>query len=607
MAETGQSQELISTKDSCDTSLRPPLVHQTGPSGLDTLKTYIESLRQNDPEQAIIYEASRLSPYMNALGHRLRQAHTENKPEPPLWARAVINYSDLGGWNPEARSAYEGTNIQQLFNKLAMDTGNILLSEVAIVPTDTLKSLWESQQSPESSIRFFSKEKDIAGYEYHMGFAQCPHKQTNYSVAFPIIALDHRVMEKIPEEQASALLASLKHIATLANHDVMHHLTSTQINGNIRGEYADPLYARPLEIFFNSYLVQDDSRTDSYEAWALLSHAQTYRHMDEGHGAGTLEEQLDHYYTAIENIDAGLKASGMITSHHQRIANYLATAGAHIAMRLIPLTDPLMDRMLGRMEKMGAGTPTLTDHMRDKWKASLTRYPALVDLPALQDLYLELLPMPDFLTRRMVRDVSTTLTQNVRLEIEKPQEYRNPDLKGIANINESNLIHYAALLGQIDFDESLLDDPALSESRRIFLGNEMRSTRQHTVNNIFMAVQSYLQRHINDPETPARLERLGLLYFDGLRRMADKADDQVAGESLGFQALRNYKLSGHDLLGPEGTLPSWRQIKIWDMVQGAPLLAYLGSPDSHDHNLARRRRVSETIDRAVINIVSKPA
>lgn len=607
-------QDKTDDKMSGAAGLRPPVVHLTGEAGAQALADYMAHLLRT-PEIAIAdYEGTRVMPYMAALGQRLEGGHSQNAPAQPPFKVAKVDYHRLGGWDETPQTLYDTKRLSGMFNRIAADTGAILLSEVGIVSEDSLKMLSDRARARSDNVHFFSKGMEVAGYKYQLGFIQCQKPHNGASMAFAVMALDKRIIERLSPDIAVGMLDSLSHIATAGNHDVLHHLTSPLLNENISVQRVAPDYAAALNTLVQSYLTLDDNRPDGYESWALVSHAATWREMRQTPEAYNLQMQTNLYYDAVERLNAALIADDAGESVRHKVIDYLSTIGTYALMRIVPMNDPLMEQVLTRIEKMSpSDEATLAHYMRERYRNPLTQYPERADLPDLQALYLELLERPGFITRQTEVEIAATLSQNVRYEMEKPPSARYQELSGAGQISfigsyvdataeaQREILRYMKALGQVCFDESCCD--GVPEYRRIFVMNEMRKTRQQTVATLFRVVQSYLHRHSDDEDFEQNVHRLGLLHFDGLRRQANKIGNETDQHGLAYQTARNYKAAGHDILGPEGIAPSWRQIKMWDLIRTLPMIAYMGSPAADDGPLSRMHRISETVDRAVVNIV----
>ncbi len=597
--------------------LRAPVINLTGAEGVQALTDYMAHLVRTPEADVVDYEATRVMPYMAALGNRLQAAH-QNTPEQPPFKRAVVDYHQLGGWRVSPEALYDQKRLTGMFNQMAADTGTIILSEVGMASTDVLNLLSHSEQAQSGDIQFFSKGMDVNGFRYQLGFIQCYRPSDGASVAFPLMGLDKRVMEMFLPDDSINMLDSLSGMATAGNHDVLHHLTSTELNSNINRQRAEPDYAPSLNMLLESYLVFDDDRPHGYESWALVSHAATWRELRETPEAINLQIQTDRYYDAIERLNQALieKNTGDVTRY--RTIDYLSTIGAYSLLRIVPLTDPLMERVLMRMEKLSSSDDaTLAWYMRERHRNAQTKYPERANLPDLQALYLALLERPGFVIRKTEMDIGAALAQNLRYELEKPVSARNPALMGAGRLNlngpyeeaapemQSDMLQLMKALGQVHFDDgSVLADLAeVPEYRRNFILNEMRNTREQTVTTLFRVVQAYLHGNPFEDDFQDNIHRLGIIHFDGLRRQADSIDHQSDPHSLAYQTARNYKAAGYDILGPEGTAPNWRQIKMWDLIRTLPMIAYMGSPAADDEHLSQMHRISETVDRGVVNIV----
>ena len=628
-------------------SYRPPVTAQTGAEGAHILQTYISRLYADSESGVAAYEADRLSPYMTALGARLMNDGlvTATEPNPFNAKHGVVAYHRMIAEDTSPKTHFAPERLSGLFNKMAADTGNIVLSEVAIVPSD----VWE-QVTKDKALTSFSRPSDIAGRQYHLGFIQCLRHAEQASIAFPVMVLDKTVMDRIAPYNPSDLLESLAAMATIGNHDVLHGLTSPVLTDEISHAFRKPSYGPVLGEFLKSYLsfsMADREGSDapnSYEGWALASHADTYREMRTNGDDRDLDVQVEKYCDALERIDRALEDDGVSPDVRHHYMDYFGTVALFSLVRVLPVDDPLMGRALTRMETLTRPDGSdLVQYMRDRWRNPKTRYPEQVNLDHLGAMYLEFLERPGFMTDDVLSDLNTALSACLQYECEKPADAQNRVLWGASAIGglrqfetqpvgiQESIKAYARALAHVRFDEEArLRDPALGQpdegndpadrfqqaaapiwprpdmpdAMRIGVLNKMKQTRNAVVGAMFRSLQSYLHRHPHDPDFESNIHRLGVIHFDGLRRQVVRGVlDDPAGPTLAYRAVRNYRHAGINILGREGREPSWRQMKMWDVMRTTPVIPYMLSPATKDEELARIHRISKTVDRGVVAIL----
>ncbi|WP_435641878.1 hypothetical protein [Micavibrio aeruginosavorus] len=635
-----------SQSDKAALSYRPPVTALSGEAGVGLVRAHIDRLLGADGADAVAYESDRLAPYMTALGQRLAADGVVQATEPSPFnaTMGVVAYHKFIETAPSPETQFEPGRVRGVFNTMAADTGNLVLSEVAIVSAD----VWDRVVS-DDRLKAFSRPSDIAGRKYQLGFIQCMKQTAQSSVAFPVMGLDSDLMDRIAPYDPADLLESLSAIATIANHDVLHGLTSTAVSQSITHEFRKPEYGDVLNGFLTAYLAfrtnekDADDYADSYEAWALASHADTYREMRTNGDDRNLDVQVERYCDALERIDAALEKDGASPDMRHRYMDYLGTVALYSLVRVLPVDDPLMGRALTRMETLTRPDGSdLVQYMRDRWRNKDTRYPEHVNLDHLGAMYLEFLGRPGFMTDDVLMDLNTALSTCLQYECEKPADAQNKVLHGASSIGgvrqfekqpvaiQETIKAYARGLAHVRFDEEAsLRDPALChvdkggnadrfqqavapiwprpdmpEGMRIGVLNKMKQTRNAVVGAMFRSLQNYLHRHPSDPDFETNMHRLGVIHFDGLRRQVVRGvlDGQV-GPTLAYRAVRNYRHAGINILGREGREPSWRQMKIWDVMRTTPVIPYILSPAIKDEELARMHRISKTVDRGVVAIL----
>jgi hypothetical protein len=467
------------------------------------------------------------------------------------------------------------------------------------------------------------------------------------------MGLDQNLMARIAPHNPTDLLDSLSAIATIANHDVLHQLTSTVVSESITSSNRNPEYGEILNGFLTSYLAfrtnekDGDDYSDSYEAWALNSHAETYREIRRTGQGQDLDAHVEKYFDALARIDRALEAEQASEQVRHRYVDYLGTVALYSLVRILPIDDPLLGRALTRMETLARPDGSdLVQYMRDRYLNPKTQYPERADLKQLGKLYLELLDRPEFMTDHVLTEVSAALSLCVLYECDKPYEIQNKMLRGAGGFGstrgydqqpvavQETMKAYARALAYLNFDEeealrnpkapgkqeeewgaehaywfqkaATVDwpSPTLPDGMRLALLNKMKAARSTAVSAMFRAVQSYLHRHKNDPDFDRNIHRLGLIHFDGLRRqVANIETEERVGPGLAYQVARNYRDAGVNILGAAGMEPTWRQMKTWDIIRTTPVIPYMLSPDSNNPELARLHRVSKTVDRGMVAIV----
>ncbi len=259
------------------------------------LRGYVMALEKNG-DGVLHREIERLTPYFAALSRYLKR-------ELDLHADQYV---------PQRREKLakliEPGVLAGLFNAVAEDTGETMLSEVVILPRSVMRSAAVKQIFNVNPARDLESDFEWKGRKFNFNFFRAFQRKSDKSVdretAFPVLTLDDDMMEEIRHRSPERLLDSLQQAVTWINHDMLHHLTS----------YTVPLAGKPRFVSrtmtchndknFKQYMKRyealfeysDKWSSQGYETWSLLTHAAVRKTEDHAE----INNLLDTYFEELQ-------------------------------------------------------------------------------------------------------------------------------------------------------------------------------------------------------------------------------------------------------------------------------------------------------------------
>lgn len=577
------------------------------------LYEYLSQLRKATPGAIAEAESRRLAPYFSALEKRLDR----DQPADSFLGRvkAVITHHPISP-APETPEQKEKKSLCKTFNKVAADTGNVIVSEFCIIPETMLSHPAVSAMENSREIRQFFKRIRHNDATISLGFIQCMQDSGTGSVTVPVAALDSDILKSIKDFDTKTMMASLQDILTAANHDMMHHLTNTCLNNDVSNTAQTAAYAAKLNTFIAIHLRGNDEAPGSYESWALLSHADTWREMRGTETEQDLSRAVDTFYDSLSRLDREMKDAGKTEFQRSAVIDHFSVLGAFALMRIHPFSDPLMTHVLDRIEALDPAPPrTFVNYTQ-----SFRNRNAIVEDPAieqrLQSVFRGLLREPEGLIRSSASFMLSALN-----------DYNDAaPFWGAEKIDVSALMDYVDNTGKISPDTEEIAasfralDRALKQERDADLDDLETDDavspdfRESSLTRASRKIAATTLYHISaDPEQSVKHEAL-------IRDCCTSSLETLRHEARGTRAfaqrtanrqemllgtLSNYEGANHAPIGKKGDAATFRDLKRLELIQLAPEIAFLASPAENSPQLAKLRQNARKVDEGVRNILQK--
>ena len=637
-------------KDSLKYKLTPPIITKSGEAGAQELHSYIEFLELIPNHIITSHENQRLTPYFQAMEKRI-----EATTEPATYNEDLNDLTDkirqdLAGplnivahhplhLSTENSVQQSGQTLSHIFETIAADTGSTLTSEFGIAPLKAIQndSIHKLERSKKITTHFEPQNFGSYNAKLGLGFIQVMKSGRNSAHTFPMIAIDDNILtETLLQDSAPAVLESLRSMATAGNHDMLHHLTSTFLTDDVSKYGQKPGYADPLADFLNQHLSGPTYDPKSYESWALVSHATTWRELA-GSGIGNdLERNIVQYYNALEKLGEDLAKTKTPEECH-KIIDYYATAGGFILLRIMPMDNPLMQYALARMEAIDPlPDPVLQVN-------SFIGFSRVTEIPlkSLQDLYLQNLEKPGFINKKLTDNAQHTidfyrylLEKKELFQAQQDQNYSpstdDIDVTPLADYDHRShteqLPHILPLLKMLasDMDLRIPDaasfksgDKILNLAQQDWMLKEMQDHKNSYDLNvpatIINALETYANNKTYKAEAAHSLKQLRQIQVDNIRKQIFEEPElnkqrnpyDNKRESLAIRTMRNYYRAGRNLLQQDGDL-TYKDAKIMDLLsRAAPEIPYLNSPDHADKDLQKIHETAQIVDKGVITLLSE--
>lgn len=304
-------------------SVIAPVICGTSRESAQPLIDFIDALARQPNTRTAALEARRLSPYFKTL-HRNLSPMLRGKRKTAVTPKALAHS----------------------FNAVARITHNTLLSHVAILPQNALYLL--ENKPPHLNFNYNIGQGDTLGFGFiqvmsDKGAAVDKIKtETGSSTTFGALFLSGFVIQVLESKPGGLqVLKTLQKIATLVNHDMMHHWTTPIVNErNIAKHFNDEsFYINNAQHQWYGDVVYDNERwLQAYEQWALAAHHTALLSQPHDDLTRRTCNLLKRYYTQLEKIKPF--PGGETT------AEYLSSVAGHMLMRVFPLNHAVMSRWL---------------------------------------------------------------------------------------------------------------------------------------------------------------------------------------------------------------------------------------------------------------------
>lgn len=593
---------------------KPPVIGSHNKKRVTQFCEYLSQLCKAPMSAIAEAESRRLAPYFSALEKRLEPGQPAGGSLGRI--KAVITHHPIPP-APETPEQKEKKSLCRTFNKVAADTKNVIISEFSIVPETLLTDPAVSMMKNNRRISQFFKPVRHNKTDISLGFIQCMQNGGAGSVTVPVAALDSNILKSIKELDTKAMMTSLQGILTAVNHDMMHHLTNTCLNNDVSNTPQAVPYAAKLNTFIAMHVRGHDEAPYSYESWALLSHADTWREMRGTETEQDLNRSIDTFYDSLSRLGGEMKRAGKTESERVAVIDYFSVLCAFALMRIHPFNHPAMVRVMDRIEALH---PAPLKIFTNYTQPFLNRDTIVADPDIEQRLHAvfhDLLEEPE----GFIRNGASYMLSAINNYNYNAPFWNSP------TINVSALMDYVDHGGIIPPDTEEITasfralDHALKHDRDIDLDN---LDTESSVNPDFKDIRlSHVSRtiaattlhHIStDPEQSAKHEALIRdCCTSGLEKLRHEVRDHhlYAQRAIAdphymlLGTLLNYEDTDHAPIGREGDAATFRHLKQLELIQLAPEIAFLASPAENSPPLARLRQNAREVDEGIRNILQK--
>lgn len=328
-----------------ETHTQKPIIIQTAfGDAIPRIVSYLKDMGRAPVTEVAQQESERLTPYFTALEKRISVVMRPFDGD-------VITYYQTPAEAPEAPPVEKG-GLKSLFNKVAADTGNVILSEFAIIPQEAIMHPDIIAMKKHGQIDLFSQSVDFNYTMISMGFIQSRQENHGPSISVPVLFLPAPITANLRNIDATTMLSHLRDILTAGNHDMMHHLTNTYLTGSVSGIKNPPPYEKPLVNFMRDNTEEGDNNPKGYEGWALTSHILTWRGLQNNGGAKELTATVEKFYDALEQLDRDMAATGKEDYERTNVRNYFSVLCGFVLMRFQPMDSPAAEIATERTANM---------------------------------------------------------------------------------------------------------------------------------------------------------------------------------------------------------------------------------------------------------------
>ena len=342
--------------------------------GLNLFRSFLQAYEQPAPGLAE-REALRLTPYFNAMsshlgsaltnGIQVRKDYFQQAPEDLLVSRFEDRFKHASSktepvqplTKTEAETLASPSVLNDLFIRATARRNNVILSAVNIVPDSFLDGPLSEQALKDTTG--FNVLNNHNGRPIRFGFIQVFDKTSSGkgSVSLPVLSLDTDMMTLLEKTGAQEILKPLHALYTAGNHDMLHHFSSEVINEGIARKDETPLmgfFGRVNDSNMEKWSIHNFTGNDhdatGYESWLVSVHSRISRQLEQ---SAILHSHLKEYFDGLDTLRDTLLdgANDESTLHHAHtVIDYFSTVAITGLMRLVPMTDLLMQYALDRAE-----------------------------------------------------------------------------------------------------------------------------------------------------------------------------------------------------------------------------------------------------------------
>ena len=495
-------------------------------------------------------------------------------------------------------------SLSALFKKVATETRNLILSEFIVIPEKILSHAAYQLQIRTGRMNSYFKPVDYHGGIIQMGFVQTMNPDKDGSVTFPVLALDTKMMTALESFDLRPVAEGLQKILSIANHDMLHHLTNTYLNDDISKTARTIPYARDLENFMREHVGGSDTDPGSYESWALLSHAATWREASRSGEDHALSDAVDQCFAAIHALNRDLQAAGKPLPIRAQAIDSFSTIACFGLMRICPLHAPLMERAVEKAAEINPNPGyNYTAFARRSLNLRLCPRDAKRDARFLT-AFLDILDDPEPVIENHAGMLAYLIT---RYNDAAP----HCDLD---QIDAQELIDYA-------YRENSSFTWSMDEMTASVQAFSAALKPEHIARDELSLAGLMALRDLKDEITratlnlfcvdPALYMKNKLLIEDTCNAVAADLHQHVRDYSassdkkqdLFIATLANYERDDASLFGAKTLpLPALKKLEIIDL---APEIAYLVSPHRQDQQLSALRDNADIIDRGICTILNQ--
>ncbi|GEM_PF-3781912 len=337
-------------------NFKPPVSTSLSKSRLRDVLIYMKGLRQDNRVLAEA-ETVRLQAYFASFHEMLLQ-----------------DARKFGLKDQELEQIEKAGLSKVIFNRMAERTGNTILSEFTILPESHVKTALQEKGFP-----VFAKTTKYNGLNMTFGFAQIyeyedPNNiwsQKKSSNSISLLGIDDDIAMVIAKYQPSSLLRALQNVATAANHDMQHHITSETINETISqksnvhnqaAKYPDKSLASEWQS--GGFTHSGDEKIGSYESFMILNHARVWRELAGSEHEDRLKQSCIKFCDQLDRISEKMQADKRMDT--AEVIDYMGMLLGNCLHRFLPLDHPIIDMVLSRVKE---ATPNAEKYIAVEFRA----------------------------------------------------------------------------------------------------------------------------------------------------------------------------------------------------------------------------------------------
>jgi hypothetical protein len=595
------------------TTPKPPVLQTTMGDAVPRLLKYLKDLGKTSIADLAHDEGNRLSPYFTALENRLSVVIRPFDGD-------VITYYQTPVEMPEPPVQKGG--LKNLFNQVATDTNNVVLSEFSILPEDAMLHPDISSLKKHGQLDSYAQAAYFDDSVFTMGFMQARQERNGPSVSIPVLFLPTEIAAGLKDVDATPMLSHLRDLLTAGNHDMMHHFTNTYLNGSVSGIHNPPAYANPLNNFLRHNTEDGDNNPKGYEGWALTSHILTWRGLERRGMGDSLCETVTAFYDSLTQMDKDLKAAGKSPNVCSMLNHYFSMLGSFILMRFQPLNSPSSEIAAARAAQL-EGTPfdAIVKFVGYKGRCDTVANDMALRGKLLDALY-QIAQSPDALVSLQGKNLINTLqVYNRQAEWQGGSGIEMQELESFNTARPNkpldssqlcdtlqNALHTIAATSPDSFENipvpeqhpasqgaSLNEDDVTARAdiaaAAAMMGKHLASITLH-----------YLCQNPAEHEQQRELITECCLHeVNRLQHQTDRANNywsagKTAKPSLLIKTLLNYQDEGHVILNTDDLGKTTRTLRL---IELAPEIAFLASPARYNQELKDIQTNTRDLDRAV--------